>query len=245
MRLIRTAKKYAGTVGALQLLQIALAKITGKRRVVRFRHRLLRHPFYLRVPSADNFVFKQILMRREYDIAFAGAVRTVIDAGANIGLSSAFFASRYPDAKIIALEPEPGNFAMLQKNAAPYGNIIAERAALWREETELRLSDPGRGEWGFTVGADGEGEKTPAVTVDGIMRRHNIGRLSVLKADIEGAEREVFSGAPGWTEFVDAVVVELHDRVNPGCGEAVAAALKDFGEPRRVGENFIYARPPG
>ena len=39
-----------------------------------------------------------------------------IDAGANIGLTSIYFANKFPNAKIVALEPEIDNYIILQKN---------------------------------------------------------------------------------------------------------------------------------
>ncbi len=192
------------------------------------RHPLARHPFYLRMRAEDFFTYGEIFVLREYDFAAPEPVTAVIDAGANIGLSSAFFASRYPRAKIIALEPEAENFALLQKNAAPYENIFAERAALWREETSLRILSPG-GCTEFQVTEEsGEGQTVAAVTVGEIMRRHNIARVSVLKVDIEGAEREVFADPSAWLERVDFVAVETHENIKPGCQKSVAAAMKNF-----------------
>ena len=234
--------KYAHT-DTLGLLQVALAKITGRRQVVRFRHPRVPHPVYVRVPSSDVRLFKGIIVRGEYGYApLPETAEAIIDAGANTGLATAFFAARYPRAKIVALEPDAGNFAMLQKNTKSCANVIAERAALWNEEKTLRLSNPGRGEWGFTVGETGEGETVPAVTVDGIMNRHNIGRVSILKVDIEGAELEVFANSPPWIERADSVIVETHDRFKPGSTDTVVSALiKDF-HLSRHGENDFYIR---
>ena len=234
--------KYAFYTGMRGLMQIAIAKMTNRRQAVCFRHPLVRAPFYLRVPSSDAKVFRQVLIDGEYgDIPRLSKVTAIIDAGANTGITSCFFASRYPDAKIVALEPESGNFAMLKKNAAPYANIKAERAALWHEETTLRLSDPGLGEWGFITGEKGEGETAPALTVDGVMKKHGIERASILKVDIEGAEREVFANPAAWLERADMIVVETHDRLKPGCEATVAAALKGF-SLRRNGELACYFR---
>ena len=210
---------------------------------MRFRHPRVPHPFYLRVPSSDVRIFKNILVHGEYgQMPLPETAEAIIDAGANIGLASAFFASRYPRAKIVALEPDAGNFAMLQKNTKSCANVITERAALWNEKKTLRLSNPGRGEWGFTVGEKGEGETVPAVTVDDIMNRHNINRVSVLKVDIEGAELEVFANSSPWLERVDAVVVETHDDIKPGSTDTVTGALiKDF-HLSRHGENDFYIR---
>jgi FkbM family methyltransferase len=48
-------------------------------------------------------------------------------SGAKIGTSSIFFARKYPNAEIIAIEPKSGNFSMLKKNTEPYKNIITTR----------------------------------------------------------------------------------------------------------------------
>ena len=239
---MKRLSKYAHT-STLGLLQVAVAKITGRRQVVRFHHPRVPHPVYLRAPSSDVHLFKSILMRGEYArIPLPETATAIIDAGANVGLASAFFANRYPDAKIVALEPDAGNFAMLQKNTKPCANVITEQAALWNEKKTLRLSDPGRGECGFTVGEKGKGETVAAVTVDDIINRHNIERVSILKVDIEGAELEVFANSPSWLERVDTVIVETHDEFKPDSTDTVTIALiKDF-HLSRYGENDVYIR---
>ncbi|MGI9337625.1 MAG: FkbM family methyltransferase [Gammaproteobacteria bacterium] len=235
--------KYAYT-DALGFIKAKIAKITGKRQVVRFRHPLAKAPLYLRMPSTDVIMFKTIFMWREYaNLPLPETASVIIDAGANIGMASAFFASRYPNATVVALEPGADNFLMLNKNTAPYANAKTEHAALWCEETNLRLSDPGRGEVGLVVGKSGGGELVPAVTVDGIIKKYGIDRVSILKVDIEGSELEVFSNCSAWLERVDMVIVETHDRFKPNCADTVSTVLiKDFRHVRCCGENDCYIR---
>lgn len=56
-----------------------------------------------------------MLLNAEYAWDTAVRPRVIVDAGANIGLASLFFANKYADAKIIAIEPEEHNFKILKK----------------------------------------------------------------------------------------------------------------------------------
>ena len=117
----------------------------------------------------------------------------IIDAGANVGLSAVFFANKYPAAKIIALEPEVSNFAVLKRNAAPYPQIDCRQVALWKEETTLQLNDPGDGNHAFQTAEQKNGAPgVRAVTVATLLREAKAAGPVILKIDIEGAEREVF-----------------------------------------------------
>jgi FkbM family methyltransferase len=202
----------------------------------------------LRIPSSDLHVFEQVFMREEYDFATIRAPEVIIDAGANIGLASIYFASRFPACRIIALEPESENFRMLERNAAHYPNIVPVHGALWHEEGTIDLVDPGLGAWGFmTDGASGDvrGERKHSVaayTVESLMRTHGLDRIDLLKVDIEGAEREVFSHAQGWIERVDALIVELHERMKSGCVRSFYNATNDFDAEWLQGENVFLAR---
>ena len=80
---------------------------------------------------------------------------TIVDAGAYTGFSAIYFAEKYPAAKVLALEPDPSNFALLVRNARPYSNIVPLQQALWSRDGSLELQDPGTGHWGFYV-APGE-----------------------------------------------------------------------------------------
>jgi len=60
-------------------------------------------------------------LRRYYErIVADGRQPLIIDCGANIGCASVWFATQYPKARILAVEPDPDNFRMLVRNSKPY-----------------------------------------------------------------------------------------------------------------------------
>jgi FkbM family methyltransferase len=175
--------------------------------------RLSDHQLVARGGTSDRDVFYQIFVDREYRcIDHLTGIRTIIDAGANVGYSSAYLLTRFPDAKVIALEPDAGNFNVLQANLAPWGDrVTCLKAALWSEPTTLDFRsetlDQGA-EWGRQVEQAASGEVV-AVDIPTLLRDHCLETIDLLKVDIEGAEREVFR-SPDWLPHVRNMVVEIH-----------------------------------
>lgn len=241
---------YQHVVGLRGLLSAARGKAARTPMLLEMRRPDVRFPFFLRVPTSDVCVFEQVLIHGEYDFEVERAPATIIDAGANIGLASIFFANRFPEARIVAIEPEEGNFDILVKNVAPYGNIVPLRAALWHENRKIHLVDPCLGHWGFMTQDAGDGEKrfgrtldlVQALTMDRILRDHGIDHVDILKIDIEGAEREVFRDPSAWLDKVDALIVELHERLKPGCNRSFYASTHGFDREWLQGENVYLAR---
>lgn len=186
-------------------------------------------PVFLRRNTTDIQVFNQVFYRNEYDIDFKGEPAVIVDCGANIGMTSVYFANKFPSARIIAIEPEQANFQMLLKNTENYKNIHCLNCGLWNKSTNLEVIDRGEGSWAFIV-KEVEQETTnsiKAVSVDKIMQMFGIEKIDVLKIDIEGSEKEVFEeGAEKWLPNVTTMVLELHDRVKKGCTTALINALK-------------------
>ncbi len=143
---------FSHILGFQGFLKAAMVHFTRKPVVLDARIDGFAAPVHVRVPSTDLRVYEQVILRQEYDLPARREPSFIVDAGANIGLASVFFANRYPGARILSLEPEKSNYEMLVRNAAPYPNIKAVRGALWSETTELSVIDPGFGSWGFQVG---------------------------------------------------------------------------------------------
>ena len=145
-----------------------------------------------------------------------GPVR-IVDAGANIGLTSRFFAARFPNSLIYALEPEPENFKILLKNVAGLDTIKPLQNALSAEKGKrFDLGKPMRdgADWARTT------QESAIGTIIGITLEEllieNEGFFDILKIDIEGAERFIF-GDQASQDFLDktrVLVIEIHDEFN-------------------------------
>lgn len=173
---------------------------------------LSKEPVYVRRGTSDLLVFDQIFVEREYRcIDHLENVRTIVDAGANVGFSSAYLLSRFPKARVTCLEPDGGNFRALRRNLAPWAhrvNLI--HAALWSEPGRVSLRDETTGsgeEWGRQVEPD-DGGMVEALSMNEIIAR--TGPIDLLKIDIEGAEKQVFAGDTAWLDQVRNIVIELH-----------------------------------
>lgn len=200
------------------------------------------HDFYLRGNSVDFAVFNGIFANGEYDFEVDFKPEFIVDAGAFIGASAVRFTTRFPAAKIIAIEPEETNFSQLVRNTEPYKNIVPVHAALYGEDTSVRITDPSAEKYAFRVEPGDAGESTlKAFTVDTVMKMYGLPRIDILKMDIEGAEYDLFSsGDKGWLRKVRVLVIELHEFFRPGVTElfrSVLAGMKH--DEMRRGENII------
>jgi FkbM family methyltransferase len=204
-----------------------------------------KRPLHIRLRTTDVSILSEMLRDAEYDLDLPISPRVIVDAGANIGVTSVFYANKYPAARVFAIEPESSNYELLEKNAAPYGNITCIRAALWKTDTAITLADPGFGHWGFqTVEQAGKTglRRVEGFTVSTLMKRFDIDYIDFFRVDIEGAEREVFEYSAAWIDRVGVVAIELHDRLKTGCSRAVYLATKGFQQEFRRGETVFFGR---
>jgi FkbM family methyltransferase len=197
-----------------------------------------RYPLWCRSGTSDLNVFHQIFIDREYSCLDGMIdVNLVVDCGAYVGYSSAYFLTRFPDCRLIAVEPDAGNFSVLKKNLARYKDRVrAMQAAVWSHPTGLVLAREryrdGR-EWTRQV-KEWKGQVPDILGVDvaTILAESGQSRISILKIDIEGAEAVVFgTNYEKWIDRVDAIVIELHnDTVFGQCSDIFFRAIqgRDF-----------------
>lgn len=207
----------------------------------------LRAPFWLRPGTSDTAVFEAVFLGRQYDFPLEHVPRVIVDGGANIGFASLVFAHRFPDAKILAVEPVLGNFELLKRNTAAYPTIEPIHAAIWSSEGRLSVTDPGLGAWGFQVqeNAANEAESCAAVSIRNLLDRSGYDEIDLLKLDIEGAEEEVFSrGYEDWINRVKVLVIETHEHIRRGSSKPFEEAVAKFPFSMRLqwGELHILIR---
>ena len=153
----------------------------------------------------------------------------VVDIGAHIGLYTIISSKRVgTNGKVIAIEADPGNFEMLNRNIKlnQLTNVIALNYAVYSKETKIKLYLPS-GESGFTKyntivsdWANNEDKfvEVNANTLDYLLQLNQIREEEVnwIKIDVEGAEFEVLKGATNvLSKSKDiALLMELHGPPN-------------------------------
>jgi FkbM family methyltransferase len=185
----------------------------------------IRRPFkgtiHLRRQGSDFPTFVEIVRRNVYAIVprrLTGC-RTIIDLGANVGLTSLCLAAMFAKASIFAVEPNADTFRLLNRNLA---RLIARRrcqtlrAAVWSSERVL-VGDASSGADQFAMFAAREPSSTeamegsfPGLPASQILATSGFQYVDLLKVDIEGAEVQLFAGDLGWLERVGAIAIEFH-----------------------------------
>jgi len=224
------------------------AEIYGKSKYGRREFRLtipgFRGTLLLRGKTSDRLTFQKIFVDGEYRFDLGYTPQTILDGGANVGYSSIFFAQRFPQALIIAVEPEATNFRLLCHNTAGYPNIRPVQKALWPRRTHLAIENVAGQPDAFRVTEcpTVDACTIPTCTIDDLLREAGAQQLDLLKLDVEGAEKELFEdpGRESWLAKTRAVIMEPHDWFKPGCTEAVEHAIAGRGFRRsQIGENLL------
>lgn len=189
---------------------------------------------YVRSGSSDAITFRQVFSHRDYGIpashagrvdaayrALCAAGRTplIVDLGANVGAASIWFAKHYPEAQIVAVEPDPDNAAICRRNVADLSRVEVVEAAVGATPGRVRLlrqAGPDA-DWGVqTIRDDASAEATRVVTVSELVEADPRRALFIAKIDIEGFESDLFSANTGWLDEVSLVIIEPHDWMLPG-----------------------------
>jgi hypothetical protein len=122
----------------LDAAKIMLFREVGHKRATRAHLRAAAHSISVRPGDSDMVVAAQVFGSRQYELDAArtaglrrlaerwrseGYAPVIVDAGANVGCSSLFFADAYPSAEVVALEPDPATFAVLCANVSDQPRI--------------------------------------------------------------------------------------------------------------------------
>jgi FkbM family methyltransferase len=167
------------------------------------------------LPAAYTAAAREMYCRNVYLRTGLLMPRTgwVVDLGANLGLFSVWAA--LAGARAVAVEAQQGFAAEIRNLAAHNG--VADRVhietalvggAVRAGATAGVLSDDRR--WAAT--SHGAALRPAGVSVPQLMSAYQMGRIGLLKVDIEGGEFAVFGGGEDlrWLDRVDQVVLELH-----------------------------------
>ena len=202
------------------------------------------HSLFLRAHASDEPTFRQVFMNTRYEIDLPSKPKTIIDGGSNIGYASVFYARKYPEAEILAIEPDSSNFELVKKNTVPYKNITPIKSAIWGKSTYLKIANPETEKWAFEV-EETTSDKPgafQAFSILDLIEKMNWESVDLLKLDIEGSEMSVFEkDYEQWLPKVKLLIIELHERMKPGCTAVFEKAIGRYSFEKSIsGENLVY-----
>ena len=214
-----------------------------------------------RTTGSDYAVMRQVFLERQYSLSrypvhdrlirdiYEGMLAhhrkpLIIDGGANVGFASVYFAKQFPEAALIAVEPEPQNAELARKNVLAFPQVTVVEAALGSREGLASIMNADAASWGFCTSRAPNGS-IPVITIEGLRASVRDGELFLVKLDIEGFEADVFAENTEWLDVVSLVIIEPHDWMLPErrtsrCFQR-EFAKRDF-DVLIMGENLVYVR---
>lgn len=192
----------------------------------------------LRTYEGDIDIFYEVFWQKVYAIPgrLFSEMKLIVDLGANIGMSALYFSLRAPGARIICVEPEPENYRLLEKNLVKQFDekrITAIPVAVLDKDGEVVLMTSPLRYNSHVSGVDENGNKVKAICMSTLFIDCGIEHIDLLKIDIEGSEKMIFSGDISWLDKVSNILIELH-----------SAADREIVLPALASKHFV-ARPMG
>lgn len=166
--------------------------------------------FLFRKGTIDELVIIQVLKTSAYDLhrlrrgpelvafyeqlAAGRKMPLIVDASANIGASSVFFSYKFPKARVIAFEPDAGNFQLLTANTA----------GLPVECVQAAVAPTGSAD-----------DATPRVTLNDIYDKTPDAAPFIVKLDVEN-DIGLLAENTEWIARTPAIIAALSDYLVPG-----------------------------
>jgi FkbM family methyltransferase len=176
-------------------------------------------PFCYRPGTTDLLVLEQVFLDREYYVEriVSESIEYVMDLGSNIGVTAMYWAQRYPNARMVLVEPDPDNFQLLRRNTAAFQNrcvLINAAVSDRRGDSSFFRSER---EYGHSIlkTDDCVSEiQVKTLTVSDVLSESGFPRLDFLKMDIEGGETMVMPTIRAWKHPPRYLIAELHAPYN-------------------------------
>lgn len=208
---------------------------------------------FIRAGSNDRFIFDEIFFQEIYRRGLPPAsatIKTIVDVGAQVGMTSLWLHTLYPEAQIYSLEPMPENASQLEKNIANNqwsSHIHAHRLALSDKKGEIVMTRNPENKGGHSMFAQefhGEEVRVPCMSLEDFFVQQGIQACDFMKMDVEGAEYPIFYASSAQTiEKIRCLAMEHHTVAGHDTyhGAALEKFLLDHGFVVVRDKNVLFA----
>jgi FkbM family methyltransferase len=200
--------RFAADVFLSRLTRKVSLPIQNRDRMIRVKGGIKLH---YRLNRGDMQSIREVWMDECYRLPFDLTPDRLVDLGANIGLTSLWFARRYGCASVIAIEPSPDNARLTRLNLEE-NQVRAEviEAAVGPRDGTAMFEDAGDSNVGH-VNATGGGRQVTMISMDTVLGKLPPGaEVDLVKLDIEGGEGPLLAENLGWLGRVRSIIAEFH-----------------------------------
>jgi FkbM family methyltransferase len=214
---------------------------------------------HVRAGESDIATLRQVFIGGEYDLSHppalaqrvqgryraivdAGSVPIIADIGANIGAASLWFKKIFPEAAVVAVEPDPDNAVVLRRNLVGRPRVSVVEAAIGATAGFVALENRSSG-WAVQTKRAESG--IAIVTIPDVLGQVQRGVPFIIKIDIEGFESDLFKSNLDWIAQAYVVMIEPHDWMLPGQMTSRTFQQAMAAHPFEMfirGENILYVR---
>lgn len=199
--------------------------------------------FYYHHGIAFYVTYEELFVKGIYEFKTNSTKPVILDCGANMGVSTLYFSMQFPNAKIVAFEPDQSVLPFLEKNILSQNlqNIELHKKGVWTEETELSFyTDNGLG---GRIGIE-YNNQIPSKIKTVRLKDYLNESIAMLKIDIEGAEFEVIKDCEDKLHNVQHVFLEYHSFYNEDQHlEDILSIFKRQGFRYHLRESFSRTKP--
>lgn len=206
-----------------------ITRVTYNRRQFSIEHRRW---------SSDGIIIDEVFRDSQYDlptgtqghlvdhlyreIIASGKKPLIVDCGANIGVSVLWFTARYPEAHIVAIEPAPDNFELLRRNCSSL-DVDLRNVGIGAVDGPTYLRMEGLPGCCYQTNFESNGLLTEMHSLKTVLdSKPALGYTPfLLKVDIEGGEKSLFSSGHGQLNQFPVILMEPHDGMFPGGGTSL------------------------
>ena len=170
----------------------------------------------------DLNTFRQIFIKEEYNLEktpinllikkYYKKKIIIVDCGSNIGASLNYFFLKFPNSKIVGVEPDLENYQLSKKNIIS-DNIFIFNSAISSKKKNFQIVKSANGDPRGIRIKEISGNSNKSLTINEILKNSFLKKYTpfIIKIDIEGHEKELFNNNTNWIAVFPIIVIEIHD----------------------------------